>query len=202
MPARRARPAPAAVPPAGGPLFFESPLAFRAWLEVHAATAAELLVGFHKVATGRPSLSWSESVDEALCFGWIDGVRRRIDEHAYSIRFTPRKPGSTWSAINIAKVGQLRAQGRMRPAGEHAFAQRTAEKSVVYAYEQAAPAELAAAELRAFKRQRAAWRFFEATPPGYRKVMLHWVTSARKAETRAARLARLIEASAAGERLR
>jgi len=205
-PARAKAPA-AAVPPgdsraAGEPAFFPDAAAFRAWLEAHAATASMVLVGFHKVATGRPSLSWSESVDEALCFGWIDGVRRRIDEHAYSIRFTPRKPGSNWSAVNIAKVGQLRAQGRMRPAGERAFAQRTAERSAVYSYEQPATAELSAAELRAFRRDKAAWRFFEATPPGYRKVVLHWVTSARKAETRAVRLARLVQACAAGERLR
>lgn len=184
------------------PQYFDSAFAFRAWLQAHAATAAELLVGYHKVGSGRPSLSWPESVDEALCFGWIDGVRRRIDDQRYSIRFTPRKPGSNWSAINIAKVEQLRAQGRMTPAGEAAFARRTDAKSVIYAYEQPYTAELSADELEGFQREAAAWRFFEATPPSYRKVVLHWVTTAKRAETRAARLARLMQACAAGERLR
>lgn len=201
-PGRPGRASKPAGTPSTGATFFESAAAFGAWLEAHAATATELLVGYHKVGTGRPSLTWSESVDEALCVGWIDGVRRRIDEHAYSIRFTPRRPGSIWSAINTAKVEQLRAQGRMRPAGERAFAQRTVARSVVYAYEQDAPAGFSAAELRAFRRDKAAWRFFEATPPGYRKVVTHWVTGAKKAQTRASRLARLIEASAAGQRLR
>ena len=184
------------------PQYFDNALAFRAWLQANAATAAELLVGYHKVGSGRPSLSWPESVDEALCFGWIDGVRRRIDDQRYSIRFTPRKPGSNWSAINIAKVEQLRAQGRMTPAGETAFAHRTDAKSVIYAYEQAHTAELSADELCRFQRQAAAWRFFEATPPSYRKVVLHWVTTAKRADTRAARLAQLMQACAAGERLR
>ena len=200
--------APAAAVPTGdpraasGPTFFADAAAFRAWLVAHASRAGALLVGYHKVGTGRPSMTWSESVDEALCFGWIDGVRKRIDDHAYSIRFTPRKPGSIWSAINIAKVEQLRAEGRMTPAGEQAFAHRTDAKSVVYAYEQPQTAELTPAELRTFRREKAAWKFFEATPPGYRKVVLHWVTSARKPETRAARLVQLVQACAAGERLR
>ena len=184
------------------PTFFPSTTAFREWLAANAGSATELLVGFHKVGTGRSSMSWSGSVDEALCFGWIDGVRKRIDDAAYSIRFTPRKPGSIWSAINIAKVGQLQAEGRMTPAGAEAFAKRTEAKSVVYAYEQEETAELSSAELRAFKRNKAAWRFFESTPPGYKKVLLHWVSSAKKPETRAARLAKLLEASAAGQRLR
>ena len=184
------------------PVFFDTALAFRAWLERNHAVATELVVGFRKVDSGLPSLTWPESVDEALCFGWIDGVRKRIDDHAYSIRFTPRKPGSIWSAINIAKVEQLRAEGRMTPAGEQAFAHRTDAKSVVYSYEQPQMAELTPAELRTFRREKAAWKFFEATPPGYRKVVLHWVTSARKPETRAARLVQLVQACAAGERLR
>ena len=184
------------------PRFFATPEAFRAWLEVHAATAGELLVGFHKVETGVPSMRWSESVDEALCFGWIDGVRKRIDDAAYSIRFTPRKPTSIWSAINIAKCEQLRAQGRMTPAGEAAFARRTQARSVVYSYEQDTVAELTDAELSAFRRNKTAWAFFEAAPPGYRKQMLHRITSATRAETRASRLAKLVDACQAGERLR
>jgi len=188
------------------PIFSADAQAFRHWLAANGASgnsASELLVGFHKVGSGQPSMSWPESVDEALCFGWIDGVRRRIDDGAYSIRFTPRKPGSTWSAINIAKVEQLQAEGRMTPAGAEAFARRTDARSKVYSHEQAQSAELSAPELQAFKRNRAAWRFFdEDTPPGYKKVLLHWITSAKKPETRAARLAKLIEACAAGQRLR
>jgi uncharacterized protein YdeI (YjbR/CyaY-like superfamily) len=183
------------------PRFFQKASAFRAWLEANASTATELLVGYQKVGTGRPSMSWPQSVEEALCFGWIDGVRRRIDEHTYCIRFTPRKATSIWSAVNIAKVEQLRAQGRMTPAGERAFANRTESKSVVYAYEQQATAQLSAEELRFFKRHKQGWRFFEGTPPGYRKVILHWVTTAKRAETRASRFARLVEACVAGKRL-
>lgn len=184
------------------PRHFATPAAFRAWLEKHAADENELLVGFHKVDSGKPSMTWSESVDEALCFGWIDGVRKRIDDAAYSIRFTPRKAGSIWSAINIAKVEKLRAEGRMTPAGEAAFARRTGDKSVVYAYEQAAAAELSPAEVRAFKRDKAAWAYWDTCPPGYRKTLLHWVTGAKRAETRAARLATLVAACRDGKRLR
>lgn len=184
------------------PRYFASPAAFRAWLAEHAAREWELLVGFHKVDSGKPSMSWSESVDEALCFGWIDGVRKRIDDEAYSIRFTPRKPGSIWSAINIAKVEALRSAGRMTPAGEAAFAQRTADKSVVYAYEQDEAGELSPAEVRAFKREKAAWAYWETCPPGYRKTVLHWVTTAKRAETRVSRLATLVAACGEGKRLR
>jgi len=184
------------------PRFFDTAAAFGAWLEANASTASELLVGYHKVGTGRPSMSWSESVDEALCHGWIDGVRKRIDENTYSIRFTPRKATSIWSAVNIAKFERLRAQGRMATAGEQAFASRTEAKSVVYAYEQESTAELAPAELREFKRNKQAWRFFETTPPSYKKVILHWVTTAKRAETRSFRLVKLIEACASGQRLR
>lgn len=182
--------------------FFKTPQAFRRWLESHAGSARELLVGYHKVGTGKPCMSWSQSVDEALCFGWIDGVRRRVDDATYTIRFTPRKPASIWSAVNIAKVEQLRQQGRMTPAGLGAFAKRTASRSAVYSHEQEETAELLAHELRAFKSDPAAWAFFEQTPPSYRKRVLHWVCSAKKPATRSTRLARLIEASAARERLR
>ena len=184
------------------PRYFKKAEDFRTWLERHAGTADELLVGFHKVGSGRPSMSWSESVDEALCFGWIDGVRRRIDDTSYTIRFTPRRPGSNWSAVNIAKVASLQEQGRMREAGLAAFGRRTEKKSGVYAYEQEETAGFAPDEERAFRRRRRAWTFFEGTPPSYRKVVLHWVTSAKKPETRARRLAQLVEACARGERLR
>ncbi len=184
------------------PRFFETASAFGAWLEANGSTATELLVGYHKVGTGRPSMSWSESVDEAICHGWIDGVRKRIDENTYSIRFTPRKATSIWSAVNIARFEQLRAQGRMTAAGERAFTNRTEAKSMVYAYEQEATAELSPAELREFKQNKPAWCFFDTTPPSYKKVVLHWVTTAKRAGTRSSRLAKLIEACAAGQRLR
>lgn len=184
------------------PRFFADAPAFRHWLEANAATATELIVGFHKVGSGRPSMSWPESVDEALCFGWIDGVRKRIDDQAYLIRFTPRQPSSIWSAVNIAKFEALQAQGRMTAAGVQAFARRQEARSVVYAYEQPATAELTPQELRDFRRERAAWAYFESTPPGYRKVVLHWVTTAKRAPTRASRLATLVQACRAGTRLR
>ena len=184
------------------PTFFPNPEAFREWLDANAASVSELLVGFHKVGSGQPSMSWSESVDEALCVGWIDGVRKRIDDATYSIRFTPRKPTSIWSVINIAKVAQLQREGRMTPAGAAAFARRTEAKSAVYSHEQAETAELSPVELRAFERNKSAWLYFETAPPGYRKVVLHWITRARKPETRAARLVKLMDACAAGQRLR
>lgn len=182
------------------PTYFENAQAFRRWLERHAATTPELIVGFYKVGTGKPSVTWSESVDEALCFGWIDAVRKRIDDASYQIRFTRRKPTSIWSAINIAKFHSLQAQGRMTPAGAEAFAHRRDERSVVYAYEQEDIASLSAQELRAFRRDAAAWAYWQGTPPGYQKQMLHRIATAKKAETRAARLAKLMALSAAGER--
>ncbi len=183
------------------PLFFDSPQAFRSWLELHAATATERLVGFHKVATDKPCISWSESVDEALCFGWSDGKRKRIDEHSYSIRFTPRKKTSIWSQINIDKMENLRFQGRVTAAGELAFSYRTEHKSAIYAHEQDTVASLTAEEVHIFQNNAAAWSFFVATPPGYQKVLLHWICGAKKAETRLSRLAKLMEASAVGKKL-
>jgi uncharacterized protein YdeI (YjbR/CyaY-like superfamily) len=185
---------------AAAPRFFADAAAFGHWLAEHATSATELVVGFHKVGSGRPSMSWPESVDEALCVGWIDGVRKRIDDVSYQIRFTPRKPGSIWSAINIAKVEALSAAGRMRPAGLAAFALRSEARSVIYAYEQAQTATLTAAEERLFKRDKAAWAYWQSTPPGYQKQMLHRITTAKKAETRAARLKKLMDLSAQGQR--
>ncbi|MET4579447.1 YdeI/OmpD-associated family protein [Ottowia thiooxydans] len=183
------------------PLFFQTPKGFRVWLDANGATASELIVGFHKVATSTPCMTWSESVDEALCFGWIDGVRRRIDDLSYSIRFTPRKPGSIWSAVNIAKMARLEAEGRMTAAGAAAYAMRTEAKSAIYSHEQPSIAELLPGELADFQRSGAGWTFFEATPAGYRKRVLHWVTTAKKDQTRAGRLAQLMEACAQGARL-
>ncbi len=184
------------------PTFFKNALAFRRWLQRNADISNELVVGFYKVDSGRPSMSWPDSVDEALCHGWIDGVRQRIDDVCYQIRFTPRKRTSIWSAVNIAKYEQLQAQGRVTPAGALAYAHRKAEKSVVYAYEQPATAEFSTDELQHFKREFVAWKFFEATPPSYKKVMLHWVTTAKKPETRASRLIVLLQACRLGKRLR
>jgi uncharacterized protein YdeI (YjbR/CyaY-like superfamily) len=182
------------------PVFFDTPAAFRAWLEANAQHAPELLVGFHKVGSGRPCMTWSESVDQALCFGWIDGVRKRVDDHTYTIRFTPRRPTSIWSAVNIAKVEQLRKQGLMTPAGEAAFALRSEKRSGVYGHEREVPAELTPAELAQFKANKAAWAYFESCPPGYKRIALHVIKKAKKPETQAARLARLIEDCAAGRR--
>ncbi|CAN5143319.1 YdeI/OmpD-associated family protein [soil metagenome] len=183
------------------PLFFETPAAFGRWLERHGGQHTELIVGFHKVDSGLPSMTWSESVDEALCFGWIDGVRKRIDEVSYQVRFTPRKPGSIWSTINIAKIEALTQQGRMHPAGVAAFALRKDHRSSIYSYEQATVEDFAPADLKRFKSARAAWRFFESMPPGYRKLMTHRVVSAKQAATRERRLALLIQACAEQRKL-
>ncbi len=183
------------------PTFFETAAQFGAWLRAHGAREAELIVGFWKVGSGRPSLSWPESVDEALCVGWIDGVRKRIDEQAYQIRFTPRRPGSIWSAINIAKVEALLAQGRLQPAGLQAFAGRLAHKSAIYAHEQPQAARLTDAETAHFRSAAIAWAYFEACPPSYRRPVLHRIATAKKTETRARRLQQLIDACARRERL-
>ena len=181
--------------------FFATPAAFRAWLKQHSAKATELIVGFHKKGCGKPSITWQESVDEALCVGWIDGVRKRIDEETYQIRFTPRKPTSTWSAINIARVADLTSQGRMQPAGLAAFAHRKEAKSRTYAYEQAASASLPPADEARFKKNKKAWAFFEAQPPGYRKLVIWRIVSAKQEATRQKRFLQLVEASQNGQRL-
>lgn len=180
------------------PTFFETPDDFRAWLQQHHATAQELLVGFYKKDSGRPNITWPESVDEALCFGWIDGVRKRVEEASYTIRFTPRKPGSIWSAVNVRNVEKLIAAGRMQPAGLAAFGKRTPEKSVIYSYERE-HAALSEAEEREFRANPAAWEYFEKRPGSYRKSALWWVISAKKDETRRAHLEKLIELSAQGQ---
>jgi uncharacterized protein YdeI (YjbR/CyaY-like superfamily) len=182
------------------PTFFETPADWRAWLEKHHASETELSVGFWKKDTGKPSITWPESVDEALAFGWIDGVRHRIDGEAYRIRFTPRKTGGIWSQVNIRRFAELKAQGRIAPAGQAAY-DIGKDRTKVYSYEKA-PAEFAPAELAAFKADARAWAGFNAFPPGYRKVAVHRVTSAKAPATRAKRLAILIDASAKGLRLK
>lgn len=179
------------------PTFFPTPADFRNWLAKNHAKTTELVVGFHKKGSGKPSITWPESVEEALCYGWIDGIRRSYDEDSYTIRFTPRKPTSTWSAINIKLVEKLIAEKRMRTPGLKAFQMRKAEKSAVYSYENRAQTLDPAME-RIFKKSKTAWEYFEAQPPWYRRTCVHWVTSAKKEETRAKRLATLISDSAAG----
>jgi len=181
------------------PTFFATPADWRAWLEKHHATAAEISVGFWKRDTGKPSITWPQSVDEALCFGWIDGVRHRIDDQAYRIRFTPRKPGGTWSQVNIKRFAELKAEGRVTPAGQAAY-DIGKDRTRVYSYERPA-AEFTPEETARFQANAAAWAWFRACPPSYRKVSIHRVVSAKGATTRAKRLDFLIDASAQGLRL-
>ena len=187
--------------PAPDPAFFATPAEFRAWLVAHHAAATELRVGFRTKASGAPSLTWREAVDEALCFGWIDGVRHGLAGESYEIRFTPRKPGSIWSAINVARVEALEAAGRMKPAGRRAFAARKAAKTGVYSFERERPAELTPAEERQLRATPKAAAFFDALPPSYRRKVLHWIVSAKQAATRAQRLARFAASCKAGKRL-
>jgi uncharacterized protein YdeI (YjbR/CyaY-like superfamily) len=184
------------------PQFFATPADFRAWLDEHHETSQELWVGFYKVGSGRPSITWPEAVDEALCHGWIDGVRKRIDAASYTIRFTPRKPRSIWSAVNIKRMQELSAMGRVRPAGFRAFEARADERSAIYAYEQRHAAELDDASLRQFSANERAWAFFQAQPASYRRTAIYWVVSAKREETRQKRLAILILDSEQGRTIR
>jgi uncharacterized protein YdeI (YjbR/CyaY-like superfamily) len=183
------------------PTFFRSQAAFRAWLSKHHAATPELLVGYYKKGSGRPSMTWPESADGVLCFGWIDGIRRRVDDESYTIRFTARRPRSIWSAVNINRAQVLADEGKMRPAGRAAFEARTENRSGIYAYEQRTAA-LPDTYARRMKKNRAAWSFFQAQPSGYRKVIGWWIVSAKREETRLKRLVKLIDASAQGRRLR
>lgn len=183
------------------PRFFKSPAEFRAWLERNHAGARELLVGFHKRGTGRPSLTWPESVDEALCFGWIDGIRRRIDDERYSIRFTPRRPGSIWSLVNTRRVAALEREGRMHEAGLKAFRQRDPKRTGIYSFEREKPATFPPELERIFRANKDAWAYFESSAPWYRRVTTHWVTSAKQDATRERRLAHLIACSARGKKI-
>jgi uncharacterized protein YdeI (YjbR/CyaY-like superfamily) len=189
---------------AAKPVFFASPAAFRRWLETHHGSAKELLVGFHKVHTGKPSLTWPQSVDVALCYGWIDGVRRSLSGEAYSIRFTPRKATSIWSNINTRRVAELGKLGLMAPAGLAAFKLRDPKRAGIYTFETKGSAQEITFDektAKAFRARKKAWAFFESQPPGYRRIATKWVMSAKREETRATRLATLIADSANGERL-
>jgi uncharacterized protein YdeI (YjbR/CyaY-like superfamily) len=183
------------------PVFLESAQAFRSWLHVHHATERELWLGFYKKTSGRTGLTYQEAVDEALCYGWIDGKLRRIDDVCHQIRFTPRKPTSHWSAINIAKVAALREAGRMTPAGLAVFDARR-RAPAPYSHENSdAPVRLPPAYEKKMRAKKRAWRYFEAQPPWYRRNAQFWVMSAKREETRERRLTALIDACARGERL-
>jgi uncharacterized protein YdeI (YjbR/CyaY-like superfamily) len=182
------------------PRFFKTPAEFRAWLEKNHDTKTELWVGLYKKHTGKPSPTWPEVVDQALCFGWIDGVRRSIDEDSYMNRVTPRTARSNWSEVNIKRVKELKKQGLMTPAGLEAFAKRSEAKAKSYSYERD-NARLGAAEEKRFRANKEAWAFFESQPPSYRKAAIWWVVSAKKEETRERRLQLLIDHSKASERI-
>jgi uncharacterized protein YdeI (YjbR/CyaY-like superfamily) len=183
------------------PIFFASPQAFYDWLDEHHDSADEVYVGFYKQHTGRRAMTWAESVREALCFGWIDGITRRIDDDRYCIRFTPRQRGSNWSAVNVKHVQDLTREGRMRPAGIAAFEARPREKSGVVTYENRHEATLSPEQEVQLRASEAAWEFFRTQPPGYRQMAIFWVVSAKREETRARRLATLIDDSAHGRRI-
>jgi uncharacterized protein YdeI (YjbR/CyaY-like superfamily) len=183
------------------PAFFATSADFRAWLEANHKKAAELLVGFYKVGSGKPSITWPQSVDEALCFGWIDGVRRSLGPESYTIRFTPRKPDSNWSAVNIKRVKELEAQGRMSPAGLRAFERRSDDKSAIYSYEQRRDAALTEDYETRFRANAQAWAYFQTQASWYRRTAAYWVMSAKREETRLRRLEALIADSAAGRNI-
>jgi uncharacterized protein YdeI (YjbR/CyaY-like superfamily) len=181
------------------PTFFPTEVDFRSWLEANHETAPELLVGFWKKDSGKPSIDWPKARDQALCFGWIDGHRKSLGEDAYTIRFTPRRKGSIWSKVNVERFDALKAAGLMTPAGERAY-EENKHKTGVYSYEKPL-ASLTAEEEQLFRKNKAAWADWEKRPPGYRKTVLGWITGAKRSETRAKRLTAVIAVSAEGRRL-
>jgi uncharacterized protein YdeI (YjbR/CyaY-like superfamily) len=185
---------PIITPPISEIQFFASPREFRSWLARNHARVSEVWVGFHKRKTGTPSLTWPESVDEALCYGWIDGIRKSIDAERYTIRFTPRKARSTWSAVNVKRVAVLTKEGRMKPAGRKAFEVRDEKRIGIYSYEQR-PQALGPAFEKEFRKHPEAWAYYQAQPPWYRRTSAYLVMNAKKEETQQRRLARLIEDS-------
>ena len=182
------------------PTFFETQEQFRAWLEDNHLSSKELIVGYYKVGTGKPSMTWSQSVDQALCFGWIDGVRRTVDEESYCIRFTPRRKTSIWSAINVKKVEELTKKGLMKPEGLKAFEHLDEKKSLIYSYETQIKTLDPSLENQ-FKANSVAWDFFSKQAPSYRKVTIHWIMSAKQEKTRLSRLEKTIEFSTQQKRL-
>ena len=177
------------------PTFFSKPAEFREWLERNHDSASELLIGFHKKASGKKSITYAEALDEALCFGWIDGVRHSLDNDSFTVRFTPRKEKSNWSAVNIARAKELEAEGRMRTAGLQAFRARDADAVAPYSFENRS-VKLDPAFERLFRANRAAWAFYQTMPPWYRRTTAFWVMSARREATRARRFSMLLERSA------
>jgi uncharacterized protein YdeI (YjbR/CyaY-like superfamily) len=187
-----------------GPLrarFFTTPAKLREWFVHNHATAREIWVGFHRKSSGRPSVTWPEAVDQALCFGWIDGIRKSIDDSRYTNRFTPRRPRSVWSAVNIRRAKELMALGLMTPAGLAAFERRAHERSAIYSYEQRKSGALDPASERRFRANRLAWAYFRSQAPSYQRLAIYWVISAKKEETRLRRLETLIADSGAGRRI-
>lgn len=182
--------------------YFETPFDFRRWLEANGVSGSELWVGYWKKGTKRPSVTWEETVDEALCFGWIDGIRRRVDDDAYTVRFTPRRPKSVWSLRNLERFAVLLAEGRVTPMGQAAFDRKEEARTGVYSFEQEVPAELAEEFVERFRAHATAWEDWEARPPGYRRRATHWVMSAKRPETRERRMGVLIEDCAAGRAIK
>lgn len=181
------------------PYFFKSPAEYRAWLERNHETAKELWIGFYRKATGKPSLTWEQVVDESLCFGWIDGIRKSIDDESFKQRVTPRRPTSIWSQVNIRKIGELTAAGLMKPMGVAAFEKRDEKRT--YSYETFSSAKLTPKQEKLFRANKPAWEFWQKQPPGYKRLASHYVVSAKQEATRERRLERLIVDSAAGRRL-
>lgn len=182
------------------PIFFKNASEFRQWLEDHYNTEKEVIVGYYKIKSGKPSMTWSDSVDQALCFGWIDGIRKSIDEESYCIRFTPRNPKSIWSAVNIKKIEQLTLKGLMTPKGMELFNKRKPEKSGIYSFENR-PERLPEAFENKFKKNKDAWKFFNDQAPSYCKTSIFWILNAKTEKTQNARLERLIKASGESRRL-
>jgi uncharacterized protein YdeI (YjbR/CyaY-like superfamily) len=182
------------------PVYFTSPAQFRRWLERNHETQSEIWVGMHKVASGKKGITYKEALDEALCFGWIDGVRKSVDGESYMQRFTPRTAKSYWSAVNTKRVGELTKLGRMHPAGTAAFERRDGTATARYSFEREHAALEPAAE-KQFRANKVAWAYFESEAPWYRRVITHWVTSAKRPETRQKRLETLIRDCAAGRRI-
>ena len=182
------------------PIFFKTGAEFRKWLSENHKKETELLVGFYKVGSGKPSMTWSESVDEALCFGWIDGVRKSVDDERYTIRFTPRKPTSIWSGVNIKKMEELIRKGLVQPDGLAAYKKRKESRSKIYTYEKA-PVKLGGNYELKFKANKNAWAFFQSQAPSYQKVIIGWIMSAKQEATQLSRLEKAIDSSQAGKRL-
>lgn len=182
------------------PIFFKTPTEFRKWLEKNHKKETEVFVGFYKVGTKKPSMTWSQSVDQALCFGWIDGVRRGIDKESYCNRFTPRRSTSNWSNINIKKVEELTKAGLMMPAGQKAFELRKESRSGIYSFEKE-PVDLSSKYKKEFKKDKLAWDFFDKQAPSYKKVIIHWIMSAKQEKTRSSRLEKAIKTSGEQKRI-